>query len=80
MYWDTAEGRHRGSTFGIGDDWTLQAGGTLGDASALTLMTIADIEVSIHAIHVGYRLRELGPRVLRLDSCQFLGDFSLTVS
>jgi hypothetical protein len=76
MYWDTQKGGTAGLTFGIGDDWTLQAGGTLGDASAVMLMRIADVEVSIHGIHVGYRLRELGGG-RGLDSCQFLGDFSL---
>ena len=75
MYWDLQKGGTAGLTFGIGDDWTLQAGGTLGDASAVMLMRIADVEVSIHAIHVGYRLRELGDG-RGLDSCQFLGDFS----
>jgi hypothetical protein len=76
MYWDLQKGGTAGWTFGIGDDWTLQAGGTLGDASAVVLMEIANIKVAIHAVHVGYRLRELGDG-RGLDSCEFLGDFSL---
>jgi hypothetical protein len=75
MYWDTQKGGTAGLTFGIGDDWTLQAGGTLGDKSPLHLQ-IADVKVSLHSIHVGYRLRELGEG-RGLDSFQFLGDFSL---
>jgi hypothetical protein len=76
MYWDLQKGGTAGLTFGIGDDWTLQVGGTLGDASAVMLMEIADVKVSIHGIHLGYRLRELGAG-RGLDSFQFLGDFSL---
>jgi hypothetical protein len=78
MYWDLQKGGTAGWTFGIGDDWTLQAGGTLGDASALTFMEIANVKVSIHAAHLGYRLRELGTNALfDIHSAQFLGDFSL---
>jgi hypothetical protein len=74
LFWQGANGSTVGGTIGVADDWTLQAGITLGDASALPLMTIADVEVRLHAVHAGLRLRTIGAGI---DAWQFLGDLSI---
>jgi hypothetical protein len=74
VFWQGAKGSTVGGTVGIGDDWTIQAGFTLGDASALHLMTIADVDVRLHAVHAGLRLRTIGDGI---NAWQFLGDISL---
>ena len=76
-FWQGTKGSTRGGTVGIGDDWTVQAGITLGDASALHLMTIADVDVRLHALHAGLRLRTVGDGI---EAWQFLGDISLKSS
>jgi hypothetical protein len=77
LFWQGDKGSTIGGTVGIADDWTLQAGLTLGDASALHLMTIADAEVKLHAIRGGLRLRSLGD----LDQAwQVVADLSIKAS
>jgi hypothetical protein len=74
LYWQGAKGSTIGGAVGIGDDWLLQAGFTLGDASALRLLTIAGATVSLHAIHGGLRLRQISAGK---DSWQVLADLSI---
>jgi hypothetical protein len=73
VIWQDTTGAPVAGTVGIADDWTLQLGISLGDASPLHL-TIADVEVSLHALRGGLRLRTLGDLD---DAWQVLGDFSL---
>ena len=71
--WQGANGSTIGGTVGIGDDWLLQIGLTLGDQSPVKL-TIASVVVSLHAIRGGLRLRKIGDGK---DSWQVLGDLSI---
>ena len=73
VIWQDAPTGPAAGTLGIADDWTLQLGITLGDTTPVKL-TIADVEVALHAVRGGVRLRALEPFD---DAWQALGDFSL---
>ena len=59
LFWQGRSDRSPAGTFGVSDDWTLQAGLAAGDADGWHLFTIASSAVSLHAVHGGLRLRQL---------------------
>jgi hypothetical protein len=73
IVWQGDHGQTAGGTLGIGDDWLLQAGVTLGDQSPFKL-TIASAVISLHALRGGIRLRQIGDGK---DCWQVLGDLSI---